>query len=261
MLKLLRQKWFLVLVIGVLLYFVATRILGVSESFFPVLIILGAFIVPVTFVTYIGEYERRLDKGQHTIIPPSSIVWSFIAGGMIGVIGAGILEFATLRSLGIPQLFAVGFIEEGAKLILPVVIFLRRNYQSEADGLLFGIVSGMGFAALETIGYGFITFMQSQGSMGSVEQVLIARGLFSPAGHAAWTGLVCAVLWRERKKAGHMVFNLVIVATFILAVVLHASWDIVSSVNSFLITMLGYLVIATISITLLIRRMREARSL
>jgi RsiW-degrading membrane proteinase PrsW (M82 family) len=259
-LKFFRQRWFLVLVSGVLLLILASQLLRVSEAFFPLLIIIGPFIVPVTFVTFIGGFERRTDKDQHSIIPPGSIAWTFIIGGLIGVVGSGILEFATLRSLGIPQLFAVGLIEESAKLILPLVIFARKRYQSEADGILFGVASGMGFSALETIGYGFVTFAQSNGGIGPAEQVLIARGLFSPAGHAAWTGLVCAVIWRERIKAGHAVLDLPIVLAFVAAVILHASWDIVSGVNSTVITMLGYLVIAAISLTLLILRMREARN-
>ncbi len=166
----------------------------------------------------------------------------------------------TLRTLGIPQLFGVGLIEESAKLIFPVVVFIRRRYQSEADGLLFGVASGMGFAALETVGYGFTAYLQSHGNVGTLEQTLLIRGLFSPAGHAAWTGLFCAVLWRERNRAGHATFNLAILGIFVLAIVLHASWDIVSAINGLPIiaVMIGYLVISAIGLTLLIRRMEEA---
>jgi protease PrsW len=52
----------------------------------------------------------------------------------------------------------------------------------------------MGFAALETMGYGFVTLLASRGNLALLEEALLARGLASPAGHAAWTGLVCAVL-------------------------------------------------------------------
>ncbi len=258
--KLLRQRWFVVFVVGVLLLIATLQMLNSGNAALsPAAIILGAFIVPVTFVTYIGGYERRLDIGQHKMIPPSSIVWSFLIGGLIGVVTAGILEFATLRSLGIPQLFGVGFIEESVKLIIPVVIFIRGKYKSEADGLLFGIASGMGFAALETVGYGFTTFMQSQGNVGAVQQVLLFRGILSPAGHAAWTGLVCATLWRERSRVGHGVVNWVVAGTFVLAIVLHASWDMASMTGvPMFITILGYLVIATASLSLLIHRIREA---
>ena len=58
------------------------------------------------------------------------------------------------------------------------------------------------------------------------------------------------------------VSRIVILGTFVLAVVLHASWDIVSSINelSTAAVIVSYLVIAAIGLTLLVRRMREAGS-
>src|SRR3712207_3669516 len=86
----------------------------------------------------------------------------------------------------------------------------------------------------------------------------------SPAGHIAWTGLVCAVLWRERLKAGHATFNWRVGGAFATAIVLHALWDTFASIkSSTLVGSLGILLvsllIALVSLTLLIRRVREAR--
>jgi protease PrsW len=122
----------------------------------------------------------------------------------------------------------------------------------------------MGFAALETMGYGFTSLLASHGNLGVLDDVLLIRGLMSPAGHAAWTGLVCAVLWRERLKAGHAVFNWRVGGAFATAVILHALWDTFASMSSstfvgFLSIQLVTLLIALVSLTLLIRRVREAR--
>jgi RsiW-degrading membrane proteinase PrsW (M82 family) len=121
----------------------------------------------------------------------------------------------------------------------------------------------MGFAALETMGYGFTTLLQAGGNLGALDEVLFARGLTSPAGHAAWTGLVCAVLWRERAKAGHAVVNAKVVGAFATAVVLHALWDTFNLLRG--TTLVGFLslellslLVAIVSLTLLIRRVREA---
>ena len=70
-----------------------------------------------------------------------------------------------------------------------------------------GVATAMGCAALETMGYGFTSLLLSKGDLGVLDEVLLLRGLTSPAGHAAWTGLVCAVLWRERLKVAHATFN------------------------------------------------------
>ena len=128
---------------------------------------------------------------------------------------------------------------------------------------MFGIAAGMGFAALETMGYGLVALIQSQGSVGVLEQVLLIRGLLSPAGHAAWTGLVCAVVWREREQRGRGLLSFGVIGIFVLAVVLHALWDIINSfggpaILQWLIVVVGNLAIAGISLMLLFRRIREA---
>ncbi len=71
----------------------------------------------------------------------------------------------------------------------------------DADGLVIGVAVGMGFAALETMGYAFVALIASRGDIGAVEQMLLLRGVLSPAGHMAWTGLACAALWQPPPSA------------------------------------------------------------
>jgi RsiW-degrading membrane proteinase PrsW (M82 family) len=120
----------------------------------------------------------------------------------------------------------------------------------------------MGFAALETIGYGFAA-AQGSGGIGPVDATLIVRGLLSPAGHGAWTGLVCAVLWREREKLGRRVINLPVAAAFAAAVLFHAFWDIFNSQTgpTFIEGIgieLGSVIIAVSSLALLFHMVNEA---
>jgi RsiW-degrading membrane proteinase PrsW (M82 family) len=127
-----------------------------------------------------------------------------------------------------------------------------------------GVATAAGFAGLETMGYGFVSLLASKGNLGVLDEVLMVRGLTSPAGHIAWTGLVCAVLWRERLKAGHATFNWRVGGAFATAVILHALWDTFASMKSlplggFLGINFVSLLIALVSLTLLIRRVREAR--
>jgi protease PrsW len=157
-------------------------------------------------------------------------------------------------------LFIVGLIEETAKLIFPVIIFIRGRYRSEADGLLFGVSCGMGFAALETMGYGLVSLLQTQGNMGTLQEVLLIRGLLSPVGHAAWTGLVCAVLWRQRAKTGK-ILQPVVFGVFLVAVVLHALWDIAGTSSNVTVNYLGYSAVGTVSLILLVLRLRDARKI
>ena len=119
---------------------------------------------------------------------------------MVGVVAAGMLEFDTLQRLGFMPMLAVGVIEEAAKLIAPVVVLVATRHRHPADGLLAGVASGAGFAALETMGYAFVVLIQSQGNLAVVEEVLLVRGVLSPAAHMAWTGLTAAALWRAAER-------------------------------------------------------------
>lgn len=252
------RKWFQLLIVGTLLFIATEQGLQLTGNlnFFPTVILLGAFTIPVAFVTYFYEYVRDRDVSMPLLTT------CFFFGGVLGLLAAGTLEFGTLRNAGILGIFGVGLIEEAAKLILPVALYIRWRHRHEADGLLFGVAAGMGFAALETMGYGLVAFLQSQGDVGITQQILLIRGLLSPAGHAAWTGLICAVLWRERERTGRGLINMKVVGTFILVVLLHAVWDIVSSLNSlmgiFVLGIVFYLVIIAVSLTLLFRRLSES---
>lgn len=258
--RFLGQRWFQILGVGALLFFGSEQALKITgnPNFVPTVILLGAFVVPAAFIAYFSTQEIALDRAAHTAVPFSLLFSCFLIGGVIGTVLAGIIEYATLTHFSIPTLFGVAAVEEAAKLIFPIALFIRGRYRSEADGLLFGVTAGMGFAALETMGYGLVALVNSQGDITALEETLLIRGLLSPVGHAAWTGLVCAVLWRQRERTGKS-FSLAVLGVFILAVVLHAGWDIGSGFNQVYIAYIGYGVIGAISLTLLILRLRDAR--
>jgi RsiW-degrading membrane proteinase PrsW (M82 family) len=257
--KILRRRWFQILVGGlILLCLVESTLVATQDlNYVPSVLLLGAFLVPVAFLTYLYE---RLPQWE---VPLPSLAVCFVWGGVLGTVVAGTLEYDLLRSLGVFALLGVGLIEESAKLIFPLIFYFLGRYRSEGAGILLGVSTAMGFAALETMGYGFTTLLQAGGNLGALDEVLFARGLTSPAGHAAWTGLVCAVLWRERAKAGHAVVNAKVVGAFATAVVLHALWDTFNLLRG--TTLVGFLslellslLVAIVSLTLLIRRVREA---
>lgn len=258
--RLLFQPWLLILVSGVLLFLLTLQALRITDNpnYYPTVILLGSFVVPVAFVTYFYDHVR------HREISMPLLSTCFIMGGVLGSIAAGILEFSALTSLNFAGLFGVSIIEEGAKLIIPVAVYLGWRYRHEADGLLFGVAAGMGFAALETMGYALVNLVDSQGDIQALQQVLLARGLLSPAGHAAWTGFVCAVLWRERERKGHVTINLAVIGAFLVTVLLHASWNIAASftgprIVDTVIGSGGVVVLVVVSLTLLIRRYYEAK--
>ena len=183
----------------------------------PSVIVLGALLIPVTFVVFV--FERLSITAD--VLP--AIAGCFVVGGLVGIAAAAVLEYDTVLDLGVLPILAVGVIEESVKLAFPLLLFRRRRFVAPSQGLLFGVSAGMGFAFFESMGYGLVALIQSGGGIGTTEEVLAVRGLISPAGHAAWTGIVCSALWRAR--AGDPSARLSVPAAFITAVVLHALWD------------------------------------
>jgi RsiW-degrading membrane proteinase PrsW (M82 family) len=256
---LLRRRWLQIMLSGLVLLLLVERTLIVTSSlnYVPSVILLGAFLVPITFTTYLYERLPSWD------VPLPALAVCFLWGGVLGTVVAGTLEYDVARSLGFLPKLAIGFIEESAKLILPLGFFFFGRYRSEAAGIVLGVATAAGFAALETMGYGFVSLLTSRGNLGILDEVLLVRGLSSPAGHMSWTGLVCAVLWRERLKAGHATLNWRTGGAFLTAVILHALWDTFASLGSttfveFLSVMSLSLLVALVSLVLLLRRVREA---
>jgi RsiW-degrading membrane proteinase PrsW (M82 family) len=202
------------------------------------LILLGAAVMPAAFLAFVAG--RRLVFG----ISGNAVALTALIGGVIGVVTAGLLEFDTLRRLGAVPMLAVGLIEEAAKLIAPLAIVIYTRHRHLADGLLVGVASGAGFAALETMGYAFVVLLQSHGNLAVVDDVLFLRGVLSPAAHMAWTGLTAAALWRAADRRWHAGALARLAGVYLLAVALHTAWD--SAVNP-----RAYPVIALVSLVAL----------
>jgi protease PrsW len=236
-----RWAWVIVMVGGVVLFEIVRRVLVETENpnLVPSLILLGAAVAPATFVTFVLGRRLRYD------ISAGAIAGVAFLSGVVGVVTAGLLEYRTLRGLGVLPMVAVGVIEEAAKLIVPVILLvvIRRN-RLPADGLLIGVAAGAGFAALETMGYAFVTLISSRGSIGEVDDILLLRGLLSPAAHMAWTGLTATALWYAANRGWRSGPVLRFLAVFVIAVALHTTWDSVGTIPV-------YIVLAAISLGLL----------
>ena len=235
-----RWGWLVVLIVGIALFEAVRRVLLVTQNpnLVPSLLLLGAAVAPAAFTAFVAG--RRLAFGISTGV----VALVAFIGGVVGVVTAGLLEFDTLQRLGGTSMVLVAIIEEAAKLIPVLFVLLFTRHRHPADGLLVGVASGAGFAALETMGYGFVTLVRSGGNVGTVDGVLLLRGVLSPAGHMAWTGLTAAALWYAAEQRWHARALLRLLGVYVVAVALHATWDSAGAV-------VVYAVLAVISLGLL----------
>ena len=258
---LLKATWLWILVVGLVLFGATDLTIRLTGNviYYPTVMVIGAFLVPVTFVTFFYRQEDLLERGVHGSNVLPTLLACALFGGLIGTLAAGLLEQATMTSTSPASVAWVGPIEELAKMIVPVVVFVvaRKRFRSELDGLLFGVAAGMSFAALETMGYELVALVGSQGNLNVLDETILIRGLLSPLGPAAWTGLVAATLWRERERTGRP-FSLAVLGFFLVAAALHSVWDLASSAST-AVVFGSYAAIGAVSLALLIWRFRQAR--
>lgn len=214
-----RWSWVAVLVVGTAAYLLVLHTLIATQNlnFFPSLLLLGSVVVPASVLAFAAS-------GRSAPAPAGLVALVAVTGGIIGTVAAGTLEYDALRRLGALPMLVVGLIEESAKLIVPLIVLVATRYRRPDTGVIIGVASGMGFATLETMGYGFNALLTSR-SIAGVDSTLLLRALLSPAGHVAWTGLTAAALWgvASAVRRGRAVLRLI--ATFVVAVLLHAAWD------------------------------------
>jgi RsiW-degrading membrane proteinase PrsW (M82 family) len=224
------NAWLKALVTGLLLYIISVVFLILTENpnLFPTVVMIGSFLVPVTYVTFF--YERR----HLSNLSISSTVISFTYGGILGVLAASLLEPIFIRSLDFTSTFVVGLIEEFTKILGVFIIARHRRHDSEMDGLILGAAAGMGFAALESSGYAFTAFLASSGSLSQTVAVTLLRGTLSPVGHGTWTAILASVLFRESRE-GHFRINFKVIGAYLLVSALHGLWDGLPGVITYLL--------------------------
>jgi RsiW-degrading membrane proteinase PrsW (M82 family) len=255
------HSWSRVLLTGLSLYALGLAVLVATENpvIFPTVVMLGTFLVPAAYVAFF--YERR---HLTTLSLPSTFL-SFFYGGVLGVFAAASLEPVFIGQINFFTAFEVGLIEEFAKVLGVLVIARHHRHNSELDGLILGAAAGMGFAALESTGYTFTTFLESGGSLSMIVAVTLLRGLLSPLGHGTWTAILAAVLFRE-SRVGHFRLNGRVVGAYLTVVALHGLWDglpslLANVVASGLDVFIAQMSVGAIGLLILWRRWREARLL
>jgi protease PrsW len=216
------REWLEVFLGGLLLWVVSVAVTfwTVNPNLIPVVILLGSFLVPVTFVVF--AFERYADQ----VLTTQRIFIAFLYGGVLGVLGASILEAEFLKQPSGLTYFGVGLIEEAVKLAALWVVALRLPRYTMRDGIVLGATVGLGFAALESAGYAFTALFTMEGlSLQNLVETEVLRGLLTPVGHGLWTAILGGVLFRAAAGAGRLRLSWGLVGWYVVVALLHALWD------------------------------------
>ncbi|KQX53666.1 hypothetical protein ASE09_06205 [Streptomyces sp. Root66D1] len=203
-----------------------------NTTLLPTLILLGSFLVPAVFVLW--AYERH---GRDLGVPV--ILGCFVTGGVLGVLGASVMEYYLLHP-SLWMFLGVGLIEEAVKLAA-LMFVVRRHPQLRGvrAGIVLGGSVGFGFAAFESAGYAFNAAVTMDGiDLRALLETEILRGLLAPFGHGLWTAVAGGVLLAFRRPDGRFRFTWPVIGTYLGVAVLHALWDSMHGIALWLVLQL-----------------------
>jgi RsiW-degrading membrane proteinase PrsW (M82 family) len=215
-----RRPWLRMFLGGLGLWVAAVAVTFVTQNanLVPTIILLGSFLVPVTFVTY--AFQRA---GE--IITAQRILTAFVYGGVLGVLGASILEGALLRQPSGLAFLGVGLIEEAVKLAALWLLARRLPRYTMRDGIVLGATVGFGFAALESAGYAFNALFTTSGlSLSNLVETEVLRGILAPVSHGLWTAILGGTLFGVAARRGRLRLSRAVVGWYVLVALLHGLW-------------------------------------
>jgi RsiW-degrading membrane proteinase PrsW (M82 family) len=185
----------------------------------------------VTFVAYAFEHRASDTLTEHTIFV------GFVYGGVLGILGASVLEAYLLGQSNLGYV-GVGLIEEGVKLAALWWVARRLHTYTTRDGIVLGATVGFGFAAFESAGYAFNALFTMKGlSLGSVVETEVLRGILTPVGHGLWTGILGGVLFHAARN-GRLRLTIGVVIWYLVVSALHAFWDASGGIAAVLVLLL-----------------------
>lgn len=230
------QSWVRILLGGLALWLatVLVTFLTGNANLIPTIILLGSFLVPAAFVAYAFQHADAVVTGQR-------IFTAFLYGGVLGVLGASVLEAALLQQVSSVAFLVVGLIEEAVKLAVLWLLARKLPYYTVRDGIVLGAAVGFGFAAFESAGYAFNAMFTPGGlSLLELVETEALRAVLVPVGHGLWTAILGGALFataahtpdRRPRLSGS------VVGWYVVVVLLHAFWDASQSIAVWLTLLL-----------------------
>lgn len=202
--------------------------------------LVGAFIfgfVPMfifaAFVNWLDRYEK-----EPKLLLGAAFLWGvIIAGGGAFILNTafGIGLYAITGSEGVAEFGTASIIapiiEEGLKGLAVLVVFLlfRNEFDSILDGIVYGAITAMGFAAIENVLYIYRNGFQESGWEGFWTLVVIRVFLVSWM-HPFFTSFTGIGLAVSRLSRNGLIKFIAIPTGYIVAVLAHAFHNTFSSV-------------------------------
>jgi len=208
---------------------VQASLLGLVLAILPLGVVVPAFL-------WLDRFEAE---------PKRMLLFTFAWGALVAAAGALVINTTSvlvLRTI-VPDGLTVGtvvvapIVEESLKglAVLIIAIWRRAQFDGIVDGIVYGGISAAGFAFAENILYLGRAFNEQGGE--GLAAVFFMRAVLAPFAHPVFTictGIGLGIAVTTRRPARRIVAPVV---GLVLAIVLHATWNLsaVANNNGFLV--------------------------
>ena len=204
-----------------------------------VLVMLFLSFVPMLIYAAFLWWLDRFEK-EPPVLLGFAFIWGAIPAVIIALIAEIILDIPISALAGsaftydfLGSAVAAPLVEETAKglAVLILFIFIRREFDSPVDGLVYGGMAGFGFAAVENFFYFLSAY--DEGGMGAVFGLAFLRAFLFGLNHAMFTGFTgvgLAMALETKKGPGKLLYP---VLGFILAVGAHAFHNAFATISGY----------------------------
>lgn len=194
-------------------------------------IVLGAIFAFPPLVVYI-TVPKILDRFDPE--PWWCLVMAFMWGALVAT------GFAGMINTGVAIIFTQNYGKQTGELVSAAVsapiseelfkgmavlgffYFLRREFDGIVDGIIYGILCGLGFAAVENVSYYARSALQGENVLAGT---FVLRGVFTPWLHPLFTSMTGIGFGLSRESSNRYVRALAPIGGMAVGMSLHAMWN------------------------------------
>jgi RsiW-degrading membrane proteinase PrsW (M82 family) len=204
--------------------------LGQHVAGTPAVVVAAALVPALGFAGLVLLVDRGAPE------PWPALATGFLWGATVGALAALAVNETALGMAGdaaggrlVPTVVAPAVEEVSKASALAVVALVwRRAFAGVRDGVVYGALAGLGFAATENVGYHLLAAVE--GGMPGLGRALYVRGLLQGLNHAAFTATVGAAVGHALVHRGSGTGRVgVVLGGLGVATVLHALWNAVAA--------------------------------
>lgn len=212
-----------------------------------VLFIVPAFVVPLAVLIFFWEMDMT---GSTSIL---DTLLMMLVGGILSIAVTGIFHAFITLPFGDEAYIGGPLPEEIAKFLVVWLLLSRKKFKYGIQGILVGGAVGVGFSAIESAYYAWMSFMQQldvvaaenafEGMMSAMfggdgtgitlatqamTETILTRGILAIGGHVLWAALYGGALGLLKHKGRLGLKSLadpLVIMTFSGAFLLHTVWN------------------------------------